>query len=203
MLLKRNCMSLSSYPIVYVIGGPNGAGKTTYAREFLPAANVMEFLNVDLMAAGLSPLQPNTMAVRSARLLLARWKELLHLRRDFAFESTLSGRTYATMLREARSIGYKVRLCYLWLPDISMSMRRVRQRVRKGGHDVREVDLRRRFLPGLRNFFSLYLPLADEAVLFNAAGYRPQIIARWQDQTLLVINKELYDEIQNKIKTNR
>lgn len=190
-------------PVIYVIGGPNGAGKTTFARAFLPAAKVVEFLNADLLAAGLSPLQPSTMAVRSARLLLARWRELLAQGRDFAFESTLSGRTYATMLREARAAGYTVRLCYLWLPNVTMSLRRVRQRVLKGGHDVPEADLRRRFLPSLRNFFSLYLPLADEALLFNAAGQPPRVIARWQGRTSLLIDSERYDHIQNQIETGR
>lgn len=190
-------------PVIYVIGGPNGAGKTTFAREFLPAANVVEFLNADLLAAGLSPLQPSTMAVRSARLLLGRWRELLALRRDFAFESTLSGRTYAGRLRAARAAGYEVRLCYLWLPNVAMSLSRVRQRVRKGGHDVPEADLRRRFLPSLRNFFSLYLPLADEALLFNAAGSPPKLIARWQGRTALLIEPEIYDRIQKQIETSR
>ena len=190
-------------PVIYVIGGPNGAGKTTFAREFLPAANVVEFLNADLLAAGLSPLQPSTMAVRSARLLLGRWRELLALRRNFAFESTLSGRTYAGMLRAARAAGYEVRLCYLWLPNVAMSLGRVRQRVRKGGHDVPEADLRRRFLPSLRNFFSLYLPLADEALLFNAAGSPPKLIARWQGRTALLIEPEIYDRIQKQIETGR
>ena len=188
-------------PVVYVIGGPNGAGKTTFAREFLPAARVVEFLNADLLAAGLSPLQPGAMAVRSARLLLTRWRELVSAQRDFAFESTLSGRTYAGMLRQARAAGYQVRLCYLWLPSVTMSLRRVRQRVRKGGHDVPEADLRRRFLPSLRNFFSLYLPLADEALLFNAAGRPPQLVARWRGQTALLMEPELYDHIQNQIET--
>ena len=190
-------------PVIYVIGGPNGAGKTTFAREFLPAAKVVEFLNADLLAAGLSPLQPSTMAVRSARLLLGRWRELLALRRNFAFESTLSGRTYAGMLREARATSYEVRLCYLWLPNVAMSLSRVRQRVRKGGHDVPEADLRRRFLPSLRNFFSLYLPLADEALLFNAAGSPPKLIARWQGRTALLIEPEIYDRIQKQIETSR
>ena len=190
-----------SAPVIYIIAGPNGAGKTTFARVFLPAARVVEFLNADLLAAGLSPLRPGAMAVRSARLLLARWRELLELRRDFAFETTLSGRTYATMLRKARAVGYEVRLCYLWLPDIAMSLRRVRQRVRKGGHDVPEVDLRRRFLPSLRNFFSVYLALADEALLFNAAGSPPRLIARWKNQTPLLLEPELYDQIQSQIQT--
>jgi predicted ABC-type ATPase len=186
-------------PVVYVIGDPNGAGKTTFAREFLPSARVVEFLNADLLAAGLSPLQPGAMAVRSARLLLGRWRELVARRRDFAFESTLSGRTYAGMLRAARAAGYEVRLCYLWLPDVGWSLRRVRQRVRKGGHDVPEVDLRRRFFPSLRNFLSLYLPLADETVLFNAAGRPPRLIARWKGQTALLVDPGLYDHIQEQI----
>jgi predicted ABC-type ATPase len=192
-------MPPSIQPVVYVIGGPNGAGKTTFAREFLPAAHVGEFLNADLLAAGLSPLHPRTMAVRSARLLLGRWKELLALRRDFGFESTLSGRTYAAMLRQARATGYEVRLCYLWLPNVNMSLRRVQQRVRKGGHDVPVADLRRRFLPSLRNFFSLYLPFADEALLFNAASNPPQLVARWEKGTPIIFNPSFYERIQKQI----
>lgn len=189
-------------PVVYIIGGPNGAGKTTFAREFLPAANVVEFLNADLLAAGLSPLQPSTMAVRSGRLLLARWRELMALRRDFAFESTLSGRTYAGMLREARAAGYEIRLCYLWLPNVGMSIRRVHQRVRKGGHGVPEADLRRRYMPSLRNFLALYLPLANEGLLFNAAGSPPQLIAQWRDQNVGIMNRRLYEHIQKQSKAN-
>lgn len=201
-ITNRHRMSQTHTPVIYIIGGPNGAGKTTFAREFLPAANVVEFLNADLLAAGLSPLQPSAMAVRSGRLLLARWRELLELRRDFAFESTLSGRTYAGMLREARAAGYEMRLCYLWLPNVGMSIRRVRQRVRKGGHDVPELDLRRRYLPSLRNFFSLYLPLANEVLLFNAAGNPPQLIAQWRDQNVGIINQRLYEHIQKQSETN-
>ena len=107
-------MASERQPVIYLISGPNGAGKTTFAKEFLPAAHVVEFLNADLLAAGLSPLHPSAMAVRSARLILGRWRELLAMRRDFAFESTLSGRTYASMLAEA-----KPRLPHL--PRLSLS----------------------------------------------------------------------------------
>jgi predicted ABC-type ATPase len=84
-----------------------------------------------------------------------------------------------------------------------MSSRRVRQRVRKGGHAVPSADLRRRFLPSLRNFFSLYLPLADEALLFNAAGSPPQLVARWNGRTAWLIEPEIYDHIQNQIEARR
>lgn len=196
-------MPRSRAPLLYVIGGPNGAGKTTFAREFLPAAQVVEFLNADLLAAGLSPLQPGAMAVRSARLLLTRWKELAALRRDFAFESTLSGRTYAEMLRVARAAGYEVRFCYLWLPSVAMSLRRVRQRVRKGGHDVPEADVRRRFLPSLRNFFTLYLPLADQALLFNAASNPPRLVVRWAAGRITIRESKIYEVIQKQIQAGQ
>jgi predicted ABC-type ATPase len=88
-------------PQIYLIGGPNGAGKTTFARHFLPAVGITEFLNADSIAAGLSPLDPPAAGVRAARLLLTRWRELVKQQCSFGFESTLSGLTYVTMLREA------------------------------------------------------------------------------------------------------
>ena len=130
------------------------------------------------------------------RLLLSRWREVLAVRQDFGFESTLSGRTYATMLRHGRERGYSVRLCYLWLPNAKICLRRVRQRVRKGGHDVPETDVRRRFLPSLRNFFTLYLPLADEALLLDGAFEPPQLIARWDGKEAEILKPDIYEGIQ-------
>ncbi len=193
-------MSSKRAPIIYLIAGPNGAGKTTFAKEFLPSAHVVEFLNADLLAAGLSPLRPNAMSIRSARLILARWRELVVLRRDFAFESTLSGLTYASMLREAKTAGYRIRLAYLWLPHVRISLRRVRQRVLTGGHDVPERDVRRRFIPSLVNFFRKYLPLADEALLFDAASHPPRLIARWAEGQKEVMDKKVYEAVVRQAK---
>jgi predicted ABC-type ATPase len=189
-------MPRAGSPIIYVLGGPNGAGKTTFARKFLPAAEIVEFLNSDLLAAGLSPLRPETMASRAARLLLNRWRELVAARQDFGFESTLSGRTYAAMLRQAREAGYSVRLCYLWLPDVKLCLRRVGRRVHTGGHDVPTADVRRRFLPSLRNFFTLYLPLANEALLLQASSNPPQLVARWNGPHAVIIRQKIYEQIQ-------
>ena len=193
-------MALERRPVIYLISGPNGAGKTTFAKEFLPAAHIVEFLNADLLAAGLSPLHPSGMAVRSARLILGRWRELLAMRRDFAFESTLSGLTYASMLAEAKKAGYRIRLAYLWLPGVRISLQRVRQRCLKGGHDVPARDVRRRFVPSLVNFFRRYLPLADEALLFDAAAYPPQLIVRWAGGTKEVIDSRRYEAVRRQAK---
>lgn len=184
-------------PIIYVIGGPNGAGKTTFAREFLPAANVLEFLNADLLAAGLSPIKPELMMGRASRLLLSRWHDMVASGRSFAFESTLSGKTYATMLKKAKAAGFEIRICYLWLPSVNLSIKRVKERVKKGGHNVPEADLRRRFLPSLRNFFSLYLPIADYGVLYYAGGLSPKHVANWIDGVETVLDWELYDEVKS------
>ena len=187
-------------PTIYAIGGPNGAGKTTFAREFLPAVGTETFLNADSIEAGLSPLRPEAMAVPAARLLLKRWRDLVAARASFAFESTFSGRTYAPMLREAKAAGYLVKVCYLWLPSDSASLRRVRQRVRKGGHNVPAEDIRRRYPLSVRNFFELYLPLADVTLLNQAAtSSPPRLVARWAGSSLEILQPEVYETIRQQI----
>jgi predicted ABC-type ATPase len=183
-------------PTIYVIAGPNGAGKTTFAREFLPAATITEFLNADSIAAGLSPLDPPLASIRAARVLLVRWRELVDAGQSFGFESTLSGRTYAGMLHRARDIGYRVHISYLALPTVQYSIRRVRERVRKGGHNVPTVDLRRRFLPSLANFLRVYLPLTDSATLHDASLHPPRLVAKWEDGHRTLVASEEYERIQ-------
>ena len=142
------------HPTVYVIAGPNGAGKTTFATEFLPDfVNCREFLNADLIAAGLSPFAPETQDVRAGRLLLTRIKELTAAKETFGFETTLSGRGYIRLFEKMRINGYRIVVFYLWLPSADMAVARVKARVRQGGHNVPESVVRRRYGVGLRNFF--------------------------------------------------
>lgn len=149
-------------PILHLIAGCNGAGKTTFAREFLPReARCLNFLNADLIALGISPLDAKTGAIRAARLLLSEVRELVRRRETFALESTLSGRTYLRLLRDAKQAGYRVHLHYLWLPTVALAIARVRERVKKGGHHVPVSDIRRRFHRGRAHFIADYAPLAD------------------------------------------
>ena len=105
-------------PTVYVIAGPNGAGKTTFATDFLPEfVQCREFVNADLIAAGLSPFAPENQAMRAARLVLVRIRELAEARQDFAFETTLAGRSYVKLISGLRQSGYNVVLFFLWLPS--------------------------------------------------------------------------------------
>src|SRR5207237_242645 len=110
-------------PTVYVIAGPNGAGKTTFASEFLPDfVRCREFLNADLIAAGLSPFAPETQNVRAGRLVLERIKQLASHRADFGFETTLSGRSYVKVLGDIKGTGYRIVICFLWLASAEMAV---------------------------------------------------------------------------------
>jgi predicted ABC-type ATPase len=184
-------------PTVYVIAGPNGAGKTTFATEFLPDfVRCREFLNADLIAAGLSPFAPETQNLRAGRLLLERIGELAVERADFGFETTLAGRTYVKLLSDMKAIGYRLTLLFLWLPSAEVAVARVEYRVKHGGHRVPAEDVQRRYAAGLRNLFQLYVPIADCWYLFNASRLPPALVAMHERRRLIVMKRRLFRRIQ-------
>ncbi len=190
----------SRQPTVYVIAGPNGAGKTTFATEFLPNfVSCREFLNADLIAAGLSPFAPETQNVRAGRLLLERIRELAKARRDFGFETTLAGRIHVKLLSDMRQWGYQIALFFLWLPSADMAIRRVAQRVSEGGHGVPEEDVRRRYRRGLRNFFRLYGPQVDSWWLYDSSAMPATVIAQFENGIPLAVERERFREIRKTI----
>ncbi len=162
---------------VVIIAGPNGAGKTTFAREFLPnEAHCPAFINADLIAAGLSPFQPETVALRAGRLMLEEIEERVRHRQSFAFETTLSGRTYAKKIHEWQTLGYHVKLIFLLLPNPEVAVARVAARVAQGGHNVPVDIIRCRFDLGLHNLESIYKPLVDAWILYDNSGSVPRLI---------------------------
>jgi predicted ABC-type ATPase len=164
-------------PRCIVIAGPNGAGKTTFARRYLPNnARVIHFVNADLIAAGLSPLKPELASIAAARTVLAEIDRLAKARADFAFESTLSGRTYVQRLESWRRAGYRVEIVYLKLKSPQLALHRVAARVRQGGHNVPRADVLRRYARGLRNFEMIYRPLADSWAVYENSGEAPQLL---------------------------
>jgi len=134
---------------IIIIAGPNGAGKTTFAREYLiQEAHCPDFINVDLIAAGLSPFDPDRGAIRAGRIMLSEIQRRIKQAESFAFETTLSGHVYARLIPRWRSAGYRVRLIFLSLPTADMAITRVATRVAQGGHNVRGAVVRRRFRSG-------------------------------------------------------
>lgn len=160
-------------PKIIVIAGPNGAGKTTFAREFLPNdEGCLQFVNADLIAAGLSPFAPELAAIQAGRLMLAQIADHVKQRRSFSFETTLSGLSYARQIPQWRSAGYAVALHFLALPCADVAIARVAQRVRQGGHHIPEDVIRRRFAAGLANL-PRYCALVDEWGVYDNSGMEP------------------------------
>ena len=162
---------------IVIIAGPNGAGKTTFAREFLPnEASCPIFINADLIAAGLSPFAPEQAAFKAGRLMLEAIGEHVARGESFAFETTLSGLTYAHMIPRWRQAGYSVKLIFLSLHDVDMALARVAARVAQGGHDVPEVTVRRRFSAGIRLFRDCYRLLVDSWLLYDNSQNIPLLL---------------------------
>lgn len=166
-------------PCVIALAGPNGAGKSTVGPGLLRGAlRVTEFVNADVIAEGLSAFNAEAVAIAAGRVMLARLRELAGGRADFAFETTLAGRTHATWIRRLVRAGYHFHLVFLWLPSAELAVERVRFRVALGGHAVPEATVRRRYAAGLRNFFRVYRPLATTWRLYDSSRARgPRLVA--------------------------
>ena len=166
-----------NYPRCIIIAGPNGAGKTTFAREFLPKdAGIVNFVNADLIATGLSPLRPELAARAAGRLVLAELDRLVRVRADFSFESTLSGVGYIARIKQWKLAGYRIEMVFLRLPSPQLALWRIAARVKQGGHNVPRSDVLRRFARGWENFESIYRPLADAWAVYDNSGETPRLL---------------------------
>lgn len=175
---------------IIILAGPNGAGKSTLApfllRDWL---GLMEFVNADVIASGLSAFEPERAALEAGRIMLRRLRELAAQQQSFAFETTLVTRSYAKWLRELGQENWRVHLVFVWLDSAELAVQRVQARVAAGGHDIPEATIRRRYDKGLRNFFQLYQPLAETWVMYdNSDSNAPQIIAEGERQTITAIH---------------
>lgn len=147
---------LTFMPNLYIIAGCNGAGKTTASFTILPEMlNCKEFVNADSIAAGLSPFNPESVAIEAGRLMLSRIHELMKAGVDFAFETTLATRSYVSLVKSAQDAGYKVTLLFIWIDSPATAMQRVAERVVKGGHNIPPEVVDRRYYRGLFNLINL------------------------------------------------
>jgi predicted ABC-type ATPase len=155
-------------PNLYIIAGCNGAGKTTASNTILPELlNCFEFVNADNIAKGLSPFNVEKVAFEAGRIMLTRIDELLKQKIDFAIETTLSSKTYISLIHEAKEKGYNVKMLYVWLESAEVAVDRVASRVENGGHNIPEDIIRRRYKRGLNNLFQNYIPIVDSWTIIN------------------------------------
>ncbi|MEO0644683.1 MAG: zeta toxin family protein [Cyanobacteria bacterium J06650_10] len=187
-------------PTCWIIAGPNGAGKTTFALQYLPRlTNCRNFVNADLIAAGLSPLEPERELLAASRLFIKEIENRVESRQDFAFETTLAGRSYLKLIKRLHSDGWWVELIYLALPTVEMSKLRVAERVAHGGHNIPIVDIERRFPRSLRNLFKEFSFAADRTRCFMNDGEIPKLVFVQQGDVRNVLNAQLLEQLLQEI----
>lgn len=184
---------------LYVIAGCNGAGKTTASYTILPdILNCKEFVNADEIARGLSPFQPESVSFEAGRIMLNRIDELLNNDKSFAFETTLSSRSYKNKILTAKDKGYNVSLLFFWLRNVELAIERVKIRVTEGGHNIKSDIIRRRYTRGIRNLFEIYIPLFENIMIFDNSEAKPELIAEKQvESSLSIINQTKFEQLRN------
>lgn len=184
---------------LYIIAGCNGAGKTTASYTILPEIlDCKEFVNADEIAKGLSPFRPEKARIEAGRLMLKRIKVLLDSGENFAFETTLSTRSYVNFIEKAKEQNYQVTCLFFWLHSVELAISRVETRVREGGHHIPEDVIRRRYKSGLMNFFNLFLPKVDNWLFVNNSGDTYEIIAEGTMNEMTINNVDQWKELKMK-----
>lgn len=186
-------------PTCWIIAGPNGAGKTTFAMEYLPTvADCRRFINADLIAAGLSPLAPEQHLLAASRLFLHEIKDCIAARQDFAFETTLAGRSYIKLIERLQATGWRVELIYLALPSTEMSRLRVAERVAHGGHNIPEADLIRRFPRSLHNLLNVFAPKVNQAQCYMNNDASPELVFQQEGTIRTIFHPDFFVLLQQK-----
>jgi predicted ABC-type ATPase len=184
-------------PTCWIIAGPNGAGKTMFALEYLPTvAGCRRFINADLIAAGLSPLAPEQHLLAASCLFLREIEDCITARQDFAFETTLAGRSYLKLVERLHATGWRVELIYLALPNTEMSRLRVAERDAHGGHNISESDLMRRFPRSLHNLLNVFAPKVNQVRCFMNSGARPELVFQQAGVVRTILNPEFFILLQ-------
>lgn len=183
-------------PTIYVIAGPNGVGKTTFADRYLPdEAKQLEFVNADLIARGLSPYDPDGVAMDAGRIAIGRIRQLIADKTGFTWETTMSGRSAAGWLRGAKAAGFTLKCYFLWAKDVDITVRRIRFRVSEGGHNIPEEVSRRRFFKTLQNFFQVYRPLFDSWKLYENDLGKPRLLAAQKHERLALRDRASFEKM--------
>ena len=189
----------SESPCVIALAGPNGAGKATAGPSLVrDTLGMTQFVNADVVASGLSAFEPEGTAIRAGRIMLDRLRQLARDRKSFAFETTLSARSFAPWLARLNDSGYRFHLIYLWLPDPEMAVQRVAARVRAGGHGIPDETVRRRYTAGLANFFHIYCPLSSTWRMYDNSKAPPArlIASGGKDGSEAIVDRASWEQAQ-------
>lgn len=181
---------------LYIIAGCNGAGKTTASYTILPEIiECKEFVNADEIAKGLSPFQPEKVSFEAGRIMLKRIDELLNENESFAFETTLSTKSYKNKVLSAKKNAYTVTLLFFWLNNVELAKERVKTRVKEGGHNIPNEVIERRYVKGIKNLFNIYMDIVNGALIFDNSYGKHELIAQKIESEVIILNSEKYNRL--------
>jgi len=182
---------------LYIIAGCNGAGKTTASFTILPEIlDCREFVNTDEIAKGLSPFQPEKVAIEAGKIMIERIKQLLNKNVNFAIETTLASKTYKNTIIKAQNAGYNVTLIFFWLQTVELAKKRVEKRVTEGGHNIDSEVIERRYFAGIKNLFEIYLPIVDALFIYDNSEGNHELIAEKSIKTSIkILNQNKYKNL--------
>jgi predicted ABC-type ATPase len=187
-------MNATQSPQVVVLAGINGAGKTTASQHMIrESMRIPVFVNADAIARGLNAFDVESEAANAGRIMLEHLHHLAAKRRSFAFETTLSGRTYAVWLDGLRQSGYAVHLFYYWVESPELSIRRVAERVLAGGHHVPDATIRRRYSRSVRNFLELYRPVVTTWQVYDNSYGKSRLVAMNNSYFDTIVDNERWE----------
>ena len=129
--------------------------------------------------------------------MLAQIQDLIKKRRNFGFETTLAGKSYVNLFRKFQNHGYKINLYFLWVRNVKLSIKRISDRVRSGGHHVPEIDVRRRYISGIKNLFSLYQPFCDSIIIIDNSTINPVLMALGNHEGFIEMEPALFEKFKN------
>jgi predicted ABC-type ATPase len=185
-----------SHPVCTIIAGPNGAGKTTFALNYLPqVAQCHNFINADLIAAGLSPFSPERHAVMAGKLFLREINKCVAKRESFAFESTIAGKSYLSLVKNLLEENWQVNLIYLWLPSADAAVIRVAERVLHGGHHIPHDAIIRRYARSVHNLLDVYAPLCSYTICYENSTSVSVKIFEQDRRERRIFDKDLYEKV--------
>jgi len=183
-------------PTCFIIAGPNGAGKTTFALRYLPQiAGCRNFVNADLIAYGFSPFDSLSAQYEAGRLFLRQIYANIEKRVDFAFETTLAGRSQINLLKKLRKNGWQIVLFFLWIPDAAFSKSRVRERVENGGHNIPDDAIYRRYPRIMYNLIKIYIPLCDKMICYDNSRSKPVPVFEQDGKIRRIFIQDIYERI--------
>jgi predicted ABC-type ATPase len=179
-------------PTFTIIAGVNGSGKTTFALDYFKNTKV-NFINADLIATGLSPNNPDISQFLAGKLMLKEIDKCIKAKQSFAIETTLASKNYLRIINNLKKNNWQVNMVYLYLPSLDLSIQRVAERVKDGGHNIKIEDITRRYDRSIDNLINDYFDVVDNISCFSNQNNIDIIFNK--NTEVIVYNQKTYNDI--------